>query len=366
MSNKTPSIHGIHRVLLGGGPDAAHVEAFLTFKEHNQGKAKRTVQIYSDALSRLAVFMSGRPILAATDDELTAFCGPWLHKQGVQAVARRPFIAAVREFFKWAVHTRRIRSNPARGLSYPKIGRRLPTMISLANAEKLMYAPDFLTFEGVRDAAILGVLIGCGLRISGLTRLNQGDLAQVEDSGELRMVIKAREKGEKERLVPVPREVEMMLRIYLEHEQMKPFDRILDGGDQVLFVSTMNRMIPLHEYRGERRRIAPRSVRDMLVRYGKAAGVPRHQLHPHAMRHLFGTELAESSVDLLVRQELLGHEDAKHTKIYDHMAMRRKIKEVDRAGPIAKMKTPVSDFIQRLGSAGRPPATSTTARRDRE
>jgi integrase/recombinase XerD len=325
-----------------------HIEAFLIFKQHNQGRAERTASAYRDALQRLEAFLGDRPLLEAGADELELFCGPWLHKQGVLAIARKPYIAAVREFFKWARHTRLIADNPALQISYPRTGRKLPRTMSLGSAERLMWGPDFSTFKGVRDAAVLSVLIGCGLRIAGLCALNQSNLIHTEHNGKVRMVIKVKEKGGKERLLPVPREAEIVLRLYLEHAELKQIDRTRPDGDQVLFVSLSNRMIAPHEYIGEARRLAARSIRDMIKEYGEKAGIPLEQLHPHAMRHLYGTELAEDDVDLLLRQELMGHEDPKHTKIYTHLAMRKKISEADRAGPLSKMKTPVSDLLTQL------------------
>lgn len=325
-----------------------HVDAFLTWKQHNQGRAERTIDAYRDALQRLSGFLDGRDLLAATAEELELFCGPWLHKQGVQAVARKPYIAAVREFFKWATHTKRIAANTGAQIAYPRSGRKLPRVMSLASAERLMWGPDFSTFKGVRDSAILSVLIGCGMRIAGLARLNQSNLVSLEHNGKVRMVLKVCEKGDKERLLPVPREAEMVLRLYLEHAELKQIDRTLPNGDQVLFVSTGNRSIPAHRYIGEARRMAIRSIFDMIRLYGEAAGIPVEQLHPHAMRHLYGTELAESDVDLLLRSELMGHEDPKHTKIYTHLATRRKLEEVDRSGPLSKIKSPVSDLLDRL------------------
>lgn len=321
---------------------------FLEFKRHNQGKAPRTVQAYGDALDRLAQFLSPRDVLAASEDELTMFCGPWLHKQGVLALSRRPYIAAVREFYKWATLTRRISDNPAAGISYPKTGRKLPTLMSLENAEKLMWAPDFTELHGVRDAAMFAVIAGCGTRVGGLVSLNEGNLAMVTHDGQPRLVLRVTEKGEKERIVPVPRETEVLIRLYLEHPELKAIDRTLPDGDKVLFVSTKNRTAAPHEYIGERRRIAARTVRDRIMHYGERAGIPVEQRHPHALRHLFGTELAEGEVDLLMRQDLMGHEDAKHTKIYTHMATRRKIEAVDKAGPMAKIKTPAGELLARL------------------
>lgn len=346
-----------------GGPlDSAEIiAAFLQFKRHNQGRSARTEIAYGAVLERLVLFLAGRepPVNSlgdATEDDLVMFCGPWLHKQGLEALARRPYVAAVRELYKWLRRTRRVAHNVAAGITYPKTGLKLPTAITLKNAERLMWAPDFGTFDGIRDAAMMGVLLGCGLRVSGLVRLNQGHLAHTEHDGETRMVLRVTEKGEKERLVPVPKETEMLLRVYLEHAQLAAIDRTLKDGDQVLFVSTMNRRVPAHEYIGERRRLSRWAVNDLIHRHGKKAGVPIKELHPHALRHLFGTELAESNIDLILRQELLGHAHAKDTKLYDQMAMRRKVKASDLGTPMAKIRTPVTDLIKQLAASRPKPA----------
>lgn len=79
--------------------------------------------------------------------------------------------------------------------------------------------------------------------------------------------------------------------------------------------------------------MAVRSIRDMIRRVRRGRRHPGRAVAPHAMRHLYGTELAESDVDLLVRQDLMGHEDAKHTKIYTHLATRKRLTEIDPALP---------------------------------
>ena len=107
-------------------------------------------------------------------------------------------------------------------------------------------------------------------------------------------------------------------------------------------------MIPLHEYHGEQRRIAPRSIHDMIQTYGRRLQLPADQLHPHALRHLFGTELAESDMDLIKSQALLGHADPKTSAIYMRLAMRKLAKVVDVASPLRKIKTPVTDLARHL------------------
>lgn len=324
------------------------IQKFIEWKQFNKGSSARTVEAYSAALERLAGFLDGRDLRTATNDDLELFCGIWLHKQGVTAVSRRPYIAAVREFYKWLAKARAIQSNPAEGLSYPSAGRTLPSMMTLGSAEKIMWAPDFSTFPGVRDAAILSLLLGCGLRREGITSLNESNLVATDFKGDRRYILRVVEKGDKERTVPVPREADMALRLYLEHEELQLIDRTLKDGDKVLFVSLNNMTVPAHEYIGERRRMAPKAVWEIIKKHGRKAGIPEDQLHPHALRHLFGTELLEDDVDLLIRQELLGHADAKSTAIYTHLAMRKKMAEADRANPFTKIRTPVGDLISKL------------------
>jgi len=322
---------------------------FLSRKQFGQGRSARTVAIYRLALTRLDLFLEGKAASLATADELATFAGPWLHKLGNQARSRRTHVAAVREFYRWLHERNVIASNPAAGLPYPSAGMKIPSVMTLANAEKLMWAPDFTTFEGVRDAAMMSLLVGCGLRVSGLVNLNRGNILADELDGTPRLFLKVVEKGDRERSMPIPPEADLMLRMYLEHPDLKAIDARLDDGDEVLFVTTRNRTCPPHEYRGGRRRFNRVSVRQMMQRYARRVGIPEDQAHPHALRHLYGTELAESDVDMATRQKLLGHADPKSTTIYTHLARRKLAREVDRANPLAKMKTPVSDLLKRLG-----------------
>lgn len=324
------------------------IEAFLSFKQHNAGRSERTVAVYRLALSRLVEFMAGRSLLDATQDDLLAFTGPHLHKMGLSASSRHPHIVAVKEFYKWLSSTRQIPASPAASLPYPTRSQVLQRVMTLKNAEKLMWAPDVSTFIGIRDSAMLLLLIGCGLRVSGLIDLNENNLIEDELDGQVRLLLKVKEKGEKERKLSIPPDADLMLRMYLAHEDLKGIDRSLPNGDKVLFVSVRNRSVPAHDYSGENRRLNRRAILEMIKKYGQRLGIPEDQIHPHALRHLYGTELAEGEVDLLVRQKLMGHADPKSTAIYTSMALRKLTKTNDQHNPLAKMRTPVSDLIKQL------------------
>ncbi len=334
--------------------DQAVIEAYLEHLGSSRGRRPRTLEAYGLALQRLRGFLQGKPLAQATADELEAFAGVWLHKQGVVARSRKPYVSAVRGFYAWLAKRGLARSNTAQGLQHPKTGRPLPRALSLANAERLMFAPDLSTFVGIRDAAMLALML-CGARVTGMVDLNEGDLRNAEISGQTRLVVHLVEKGERERVLPLSREADMLLRVYLDHEQLKGMDRHVVGRggrpDKVLFVSTKNSRVPAHEHCGEHTRLARQSVWRVVQAYGAKLGIEAEQLHPHAFRHLFGTELAEDDVDLLMRQDLMGHADPKSTSIYTAMSMRRKLKAMDAAGPLSKIKSPMSVLLARVQQA---------------
>lgn len=333
--------------------DELAIDAFCDYLGMARGRSPRTLEVYRLALTRLREFMAPRSILVADGSELEAFCGLWLHRKGVVAQSRKPYVSAVRGFFLWAQSRGALpQGNPAGQLEHPKAGRRLPRTMSLASAERLMWAPDLSSFVGIRDAAILSMLMGCGLRVSGLVGLNEGDLRSVQLDGQVRMVLEVVEKGSKMRRVPVPREAEALLRVYLGHEDLASVDRTTTGKrgqpDKVLFVNTKHPTLSEHEHYGEARRLSRRGVHDMIQRYGLRVGIPAEELHPHAMRHLYGTELTEEDVPTATTQDLMGHADPKSTAVYVTLSMRKKMRVVDQHAPLAKMKTPVGEFLKRM------------------
>lgn len=324
------------------------IDDWLQWLEHSRGRSGRTIEAYAMAMKRLREFLNNKPLLDAEPLELETFCGLWLHKKGIVARSRVPYISAVKGFYKWAKASRLVSD-----IVHPKTGRPLPKMMSLANAEKLMWAPDMSTFIGIRDASMLALMMGCGLRVSGLVGINESDLSNIQIGNQVRMALRVTEKGKKERLLPVPREADMLVRVYLEHEEMADIDRDLPPlngrpADRVLFVSVRSTLLSLDLHRGEKRRLSRKAVNDMIRRYGKHLDIPANELHPHAMRHLYGTELTESDVPTVAVADLLGHEDIKSTAIYTHMAARKKFANVDQHAPLAKIKTPVSELLKRL------------------
>jgi len=330
--------------------DMSPLPAHLRWLEHNKGRSQATLTKYSGHLERLRAWLIGRgaDLLGATYADLEQFTGIEAHKDGLSARARRPMVSAIRGFYAWAIAEGLIVDNPARRLPSPKAGSPLPIPLGLHNAEKIMLQPDLGTFIGLRDAAIMAVMLGTGLRISGVCAINESSLVWSYDDGQERLTIKALEKGGKERFVPVPHEARLLVRAYLGHEHLDEVDRSLPKHDRVLWINTINSNVPRHEHYGESRRITPRTINKIIVRYGLSAGIPRNQLHAHAFRHLYGTELVESGTDTLTVQTLMGHAHASSSAIYTHLAMRTLQRRVDEANPLGKINTPVTSLARQL------------------
>lgn len=331
------------------------VDRWLEVKEHNEGRAEGTIQKYRHYVLSLAAYLAERKmtLLTATAEAIEDFAGRHQHARKVKPNGRRVIVAAIRGFYRWLEQKRVLDENPAACLPTPKIGSPLPRSISLSHAERLLMEPGISTFGGLRDSAILAVLIGTGCRASGARALNESDLIWTHSrAGTERLTIRLREKGKKERLVPVPLECSLLIRAYLGHPAMDEIDRTLPNGDRALFVSQRNRHVPEHNFFGEARRISRTMLFWMMQRHGASAGIPKEFCHPHALRHLYGTELAEHDVDLLVRQALLGHSKPETTEIYSHLAMRKLTDTVDRANPLGKMpRGPTHGLAARLRKA---------------
>lgn len=357
-----PRIHGSARVW--GGWKLAKtayqvaVDRFLEYFQHGKGRSARSVEAYRLALTRLQEYMGEADPLQANADDLVMFAGKWLFDRHVGATARRPYVAAIRTFFKWASNAGGVvRRNPALSLEYPKKSKTVPLQLTLGNAEKILHMPDLDTFMGLRDSAIMHVLIGCGIRVTALTGINEGDFINDQISGQPRVLLRVRTKGDQEEIKILPQQADLVVRMYLAHPQMQAIDRAIQGGrfdgDKVVFIQTGSTKLPKDQFIGESRRMSRQAVYAMIKKYGKRAEIPENQLHPHAMRHLFGTELVEDDVNLARVQRAMGHSDPKSTAIYLHMAQAKMAKEIDRANPLAKISTPISQFLDRLNKPGK-------------
>jgi integrase/recombinase XerD len=277
-------------------------------------RAPRTVDAYRRDLTALAAWL-GRPLASVSTEELERYLAE-LRAAGLSSatIARRT--AAVRSFFRHLVLLGARRDNPAAELELPRRTRRLPRTLSPGEAERLIEAAAGTSPRALRDAALVELLYGAGLRVGEAVALERGgiDLEQ--------RLVRCLGKGGKERLVPIGRQAVEALRRYLARGRPH-LDR---RRRPELF---------LNAHGGPLTRAG---VFLILRRLAGRAGLEPERVHPHLLRHSFATHLLEGGADLRSVQEMLGHADLSTTELYTHVSDRRRRELYFRAHPHARRR----------------------------
>jgi len=304
-----------------GADLGACIARFIDHLAHERRASPHTVAAYRRDLEGLCAFATerlGRPSRLGDVDRLLlrAYLSQLAESRGAATLGRK--LASLRTFFRYLEQNAVTRDNPAAALASPKIRRRLPRVLDAETAAEVMDAPRTRDdgAESARDAALLELLYGSGLRVSELVGL---DLEHVElESAEVRVL----GKGNKERIVPLGSKACAALEAYLARRGELRARRTAPDG-RALFLSRRGR------------RLGVRWVQKLVQRYG-ALGAGRPDLHPHALRHSCATHLLEGGADLRVIQELLGHSSLATTERYTHVSLDQLLAVYDRAHPLAR------------------------------
>jgi integrase/recombinase XerD len=291
---------------IAGERDVAIIEVFLDAVWMEQGLSANTLAAYRADLTGLATWLAGQgsDLLGVGRDKLLAY----LAQRAVEGAKPRStarLLSALRHFYRYQVREARLSLDPSAQIASPRLGRDLPHILTEADVDALLAAPDAETELGMRDRAMLEVLYACGLRVTELVQLR---LEQVN----LRMgCLRVLGKGSKERLVPLGEHALDWLGDYLRTAR----PALLQGcpGND-LFVTQRGRAMTRQAFWY------------LIKRYARRAGISK-PLSPHTLRHAFATHLVNHGADLRVVQLLLGHSDLSTTQIYTHVA-RERLKEL--------------------------------------
>lgn len=227
------------------------------------------------------------------------------------SIARR--VAEMRSFGDFLVREKALERNPFRSISAPRIPKRFPKYLTVAEVEALLAVPDTSTPLGLRDRAIIEVLYGAGLRVSELAALDVADVDTIQ--AQVRVV----GKGKKERVGLLGRQAVRAVRAYLE------------AGRPALLSKRPTSALWLNHRGG---RLTARGVAFILSKAAKQTDI-RTPVSPHVLRHTFATHLLDGGADLRVVQELLGHANLSTTQIYTHVSQSRAREVYLRAHPRA-------------------------------
>lgn len=280
-----------------------HMDTYQTFLIIEKGLSKKTITAYSADLIEFGRFLEKEKTTAVSDIDAGLILTYLIQQRarGLSARSRARHLVSLRGFFKFLAHEKIIEKNPALQVDLPKTGLQLPDVLTVADVEALLAAPNRHQPEGLRDAAMLELLYGAGLRVSELILLEMTGINQ--EAGFVRVF----GKGSKERVVPVGRLALTAIRNYLDHA--RPL-LLKNRSSAFLFVtrrgSAMTRQGFWH----------------LIGRYGRQAQLKK-KVTPHSLRHSFATHLLEGGADLRAVQMMLGHADIATTQIYTHVAQRQ-------------------------------------------
>ncbi len=277
-------------------------------------RAPRTVEAYRRDLVHFARWLGAAPS-GATTEQLEAYVAQ-LRADGLApaTIARR--LAALRTLYRHLMLLGVRADNPAAELVPPRRIRRLPRTLSPSEAERLIEAANGTTPRALRDAAIVELLYGAGLRVGELVSLERGSIDLDE------RLVRALGKGSKERIVPVGRRATEALRRYLSRG--RPY---LDRRHRPeLFLNAKGG--PLTRA----------GVFLILRKLAGKAGLEPERIHPHLLRHSFATHLLEGGADLRSVQEMLGHADLSTTELYTHISDARRREMYFQAHPHARRR----------------------------
>jgi len=243
---------------------------------------------------------SNKTLLTASTADLQRFMAERLAPSEVSARSAARWLSAVRGFYRHQCLHHGLAQDPTADLAQPKIGRYLPSVISPAQVDALLNAPDVEHPLGLRDRAMLELLYASGLRITELISL---PLTSVNlRQGWVRVV----GKGSKERLVPMGESALVWIERYLLDS--RPV--LIPAGGAVLFPSRRGRPMTRQTFWYA------------IKRYTVLAGI-NASVSPHTLRHAFATHLVDNGADLRAVQMMLGHSDLSTTQIYTHVAQLR-------------------------------------------
>jgi len=295
---------------------------FMAMLAHERAASPHTLRAYQREVGNFAAYLieqGGQGIQISSVDHLLirGYLGELYERELSKASVARS-LAAIRSWFQWMARAGHVSSNPAALVATPKLPRHLPRVPSIEQMNQLV---DTASAEEVaawpeRDRVIFELLYGCGIRNAELVGLNLADVHWARE------VILARGKGRKQRYVPLGDAAADALRAYLPSRTAKLAGKSTDA------------LLLNLQMRGTGR-LTTRSVGRIVKRISVAKGLPA-EIHPHTLRHAFGTHMLEEGADLRAIQELLGHERLSTTQRYTQLTVGQVTQVYDRTHPRAK------------------------------
>lgn len=286
------------------------IDGFLAYLSVERRASIHTLDAYRRDLAAFNTWLNGRDILALHSDDIRAFIATE-HRRGLAAKSLQRRLSTCRSLFLWLLKQGTIANTPCAGVRGPKAPRKLPQVLDVDEAVKLVDLPSDAPL-GLRDHALLELFYSSGLRVSEVCALRWHDLDFEQG------LVSVLGKGNKQRIVPVGSHARRALLELRQEACASASDFVFPGRAGNAITS---RAIQLR-------------IKQLALRQGVYK-----RIHPHLLRHSFASHMLESSGDLRGVQELLGHADISTTQIYTHLDFQHLAKVYDAAHPRAKRKS---------------------------
>jgi integrase/recombinase XerC len=274
-----------------------------------------TLKAYTGDLDNFAAYVGVRDWRSIDHLTIRGFLST-LYERGLGKTSLARALAAVRSFYRWLAQEGVVEQNPAALVSTPKLPKKLPRVPTIEEMNTVLdgQMPEVASFPE-RDRIMFELLYGCGIRNSELIGINLDDIRLSSEA------ILIRGKGKKERYVPFGDSVKAALAVYLPLRQQTLAER-----------KKITTALLINQRGG---RLTTRSVGRIIKKVAVAKGLSP-DVHPHTLRHAFGTHMLEEGADLRSIQEMLGHERLSTTQRYTQLSMKQVLEVYDQTHPRAK------------------------------
>ena len=283
------------------------IRKYQQYLKLEKALSANTLDAYLTDLNKLLCFLKTENIdmLAVTLDDLQRFAAG-LHDIGIHPRSQARILSGIKSFFHFLVMADYREDDPSELLEGPKIGFKLPEVLTVEEIDTIISTVDMSKKEGQRNRAILETLYSCGLRVSELCNLKLSEL--YFDEG----FIKVEGKGSKQRLVPIsPRAIKEIKYWLLDRN----LGKIKKGFEDYVFLArwgnSISRIMVFH----------------LIKELAEKAGITKN-ISPHTFRHSFATHLLEGGANLRAIQCMLGHESIATTEIYTHIDRNMLLSEI--------------------------------------
>lgn len=274
-----------------------YIAEFTVYLELELNYSDNTIASYSNDLNHLSTYLNKKDILKLSVRDIEKY----LHTlSDLSPSSISHAISSLRTFYNYFIKLNKISENPMDSIKQPKLGKHLPTYLTIEEVDKLLDIKIETPFDA-RNKAILELMYATGLRISEVVNLEFNNIDAEE------CIVRVMGKGSKERIVPINDTALDALNTYIK--EYRP-NMLIGNVHNYIFVNNHGKMM------------TRQGVFKMIKAECQKKGIDKN-ISPHTLRHTFATHLLENGADLRIIQELLGHSDISTTQIYTHLTNKK-------------------------------------------